>query len=178
MSNRRIHKVQQAEQEVGFWCSQSWWNNSKRVPQCHPDVQCHLLPVLVFTDHGNVAQGITKCMMNVSRNYTQEGRNATRTNVMIDSEEAILHWRKLPHTYAIQMCSMCGVTWKATDHINMLINGEAPVNHKMMYHFGMHLAVYLMVACAKRPVVIPSIKVSDIRRGHRVLECIWPCTSC
>ena len=55
---------------------------------------------------------------------------------------------------------------KATDYIEDLMKGKIQIDQDQIYYYGKHLAMYLMVAYAKRPVVIQSMRLLDIRKAH------------
>ena len=111
-----------------------------------------------------VAQRIAKCMCKLSNNFSKDGRNKSKRNVIVGSEEAVLSPAEVQGYLIHEKVLNVWADMKATDYIQDLMSGKMEINQDEMYYYGKHLAMYLMVAYAKRPVVIRSMR---LHTGHQ-----------
>ena len=113
-----------------------------------------------------VAQCIVKYMCKLSNNFSKDGRNKSKRNVIVGSEEAVLSPAEVQGYLIHEKVLDTWADMKATDYMEDLMKGKIKIGQAEMYYYGKHHVMYLMVAYMNRPVVIPSMRLLDIRKAH------------
>ena len=105
-------------------------------------------------------------MCKLWNNFWKDGRNKLKRDVIVLSEEVVLSPAQVQGYLIQEKVLDARADMKATDYMEDLMKGKIKISQEEMYNYSKHLAMYLMVAYPKRPVVIQSMRLLDITKAH------------